>query len=398
MEKPWLTIIGLGENGADGLSNASRKAIDSAEIVMGPPRHLELLGLSGERFYAWPVPFSDGVSHLMTLRGKDVVVLVSGDPFWYGAGTSVTKDLPSEEWVVHPAPSTFGWAAARLGWPLETTATYGLHARPLETIRPLLALGWRAILLLRDGAAVGELARWITEQGFGETRLNVLEALGGPNERLRQVVAATYDLNDVKHPVCVGVDVDGDGSSIPLASGIADDFFEHDGQITKRPVRALTLSALAPKYGEHLWDLGAGSGSISIEWLMRDPSLKATAVEKHPERAARIAQNAARLGQSRLRIVEGASDVVLDQLDRPDVVFVGGGLDQVLLDRIWQTVPVGTRFVMNSVTLESDAVLIRAHADKGGDLMRFEIAATAPIGPKRGWKAAFPISQWCVTK
>lgn len=395
-ETPWLTVVGLGEDGPDGLSPASQDALARAEIVMGAARHLALLpGLTAEAV-TWPVPFADGVPVLLSHRGKRVVMLASGDPFWFGAGTVIARHLEPGEWRALPAPSTMSLAAAVLGWPLERTRCFGLHAAPLARLRPHLFSGQRLLATLRDGDAVGELAAWLAAEGFGETTLHVMEALGGPRERVRGAQAQGYDLTDVQHPVCVGLEVAGHGAVLPLASGRPDTLFDNDGQITKRPVRALTLSALAPCPGEHLWDIGGGSGSIGIEWLLAHPTCAATAVEINPERAARIAENAARLGVERLQVVTGAAPDALAGLDAPDAVFIGGGISEEMLQSVWAAMPQGARLVANAVTLEAEVLLANWQAVKGGDLMRIELAQANALGRKRGWKAAYPIVQWSV--
>ena len=388
-------MIGLGEDGPEGLSPASRAALDAAEIVMGAARHLSLLpGLAGETV-AWPVPFADGIDRLLGYRGRRVVVLASGDPFWCGAGAVLARHLQAGEWRAFPGPSTFSLAAARLGWPLERTVCLGLHAAPIARLRPHLAPGARAIVLLRDGAAVGELAAWLSAQGFGATRITVMEALGGPRERIRRVQAQGYDLDEVAHPVCAALEVDGSGAPLTLATGRADDLFDHDGQITKRPVRALTLSALAPRTGEHLWDIGAGSGSVALEWLLCGPAMRATAIEAETARANRIAANAAALGvEDRLTLVRGRAPEALEGLEAPQAVFIGGGLSAALLARLGAMLAEGTRIVANAVTLESEALLTTWQADHGGTLLRVDLAEVAPLGSKRGWKAAYPITQW----
>lgn len=365
---------------------------------MGAARHLALVADLATETVEWPVPYADGVARLLALRGRNVVVLASGDPFWFGAGTVLTAHLAAHEWRAFPGHSTFTLAASRLGWPLEKTTCLGLHARPLAHLRPHLSLRARLFVLLRDGDAVAGLAQWINKQGFGDSQLQVLEALGGPRERIRETNAANMTLTDIAHPVCVAIDVRGNGAPLPLASGRPDDLFANDGQITKRPVRALTLSALAPKRGEHLWDIGSGSGSIAIEWLLGHADMTATAIETSARRAARIASNAAALGVERLTVITGTAPDALEGLPSPDAVFIGGGLSSDMLTQLWALMPPGSRLVANAVTLESEALLGQWHQSHGGDLMRIELANAAPLGTKRGWKSAYPIVQWSVTR
>jgi precorrin-6Y C5,15-methyltransferase (decarboxylating) len=395
-EGPWLTIVGVGEDGPDGLPPASHRALSEAEVVMGPARHLALLpGMGAERI-EWPVPFADGLPILKSLRGRRVAVLASGDPFWFGAGAVIARELPPGEWRALPGPSTFSLAAARLGWPLERTLCMGLHAAPLARLKPHLAPGGRAIVLLRDGEAVAELARYLVEEGFGASRLTVMEALGGPNERITQGQANAL-IASFAHPVAVALDVAGSGAVIPCASGLDDTFFDTDGQITKRPVRALALSALAPRAGETLWDIGGGSGSISVEWCLSHPEAQAFSIEPRPDRAARIRANAARFGLDQLRVVEGAAPAVLADLTLPQAVFIGGGLSPDLLAALESRLASGTRLVAHAVTLESEALLIAAAERRGGDLLRIELAEAAPLGSRRGWTPARPVVQWRVT-
>lgn len=395
MADPWLTIIGLGEDGLAGLSDASRAALCAAAIVFGAPRHLALASV-GDRGREWPNPFS--IEPVLAERGRNAVVLASGDPFWFGAGGSLAARLAPGEWTCHPAPSTFSLASARLGWRLEDTLCLALHAAPLERLVPVLARGVRAICLLRDGAAVGELVRWLTDRGFGASRLSVLEALGGPAERVRTVVADRFDLPDVRHPVAVAIAADG-AAGLPRASGLPDALFAHDGQITKRPVRALTLSALAPRPGEVLWDLGAGSGSVSVEWCLTAPGTTAHCVESRPDRAGNVRANAAGFGLAhRMSVTEGRWTDVLAGLPAPDAVFVGGGADPAGIDTLWHLLPPGARLVVNTVTLDSEALLAACQARHGGTLLRIELATAESLGRLRGWQPSRPVVQWSVVK
>jgi precorrin-6B C5,15-methyltransferase / cobalt-precorrin-6B C5,C15-methyltransferase len=395
MADPWLSIIGLGEDGLNGLPPASRAALDGAEIVFGAPRHLDLAAV-GARGRPWPVPFS--VEPVLAARGSRVAVLASGDPFWHGAGGSLVAQLEKGEWHAFPAPSTMSLAAAALGWKLEEVQAMALHASPVQRLTPLLAPGARFLCTLRDGAAVSGLAVWLDEQGFGASCLTIMEALGGPRQRIRETEASFYNLSDVAHPVTVAIEALG-GRALPRASGLPDDFFAHDGQITKRPIRALTLSALAPRPGQHLWDLGAGSGSISVEFCLAAPGTTASAVETRTERAENIRENARRFGlEHRLAAIEGSSLDLLDDLPDPDVIFIGGGASEALLAALWPRMAPGTSLVANAVTLETETLLTRWHGERGGHLLRVETSQAAPLGNLRGWDRARPVLQWSVTK
>ena len=393
MGDPWLSIIGLGEDGLAGLSPASREALDRAELVFGGPRHLALANADA-RGQAWPVPFDIGP--VLACRGRPTVVLASGDPFWFGAGGSLLPYLTPGEWQSFPAPSTFSLAANALGWRLEEVHCLGLHAAPLTRLRPILGLGVRAICLLRDAAAVRELSEWLCANGHEASDLWVMEALGGPRARLRETRADSMTLTDITAPVAVAIRATGPG--ISRASGLPDDLFAHDGQITKRPVRALTLSALAPHAGEVLWDIGTGSGSIGIEWLLAGGA-HVHAIEADAARGARARENAAGFGLShRMTLHASRAPDGLDTLPTPDAVFVGGGASDTLLTRLWELVPTGRRLVVNAVTLETEALLAQWSARHGGTLLRIALAEATPLGAKRGWRAALPIVQWSVTR
>lgn len=397
-EARWLTIIGLGEDGPEGLSPASLEALHAAEVIMGSERHLSLVTDNGAERITWPIPFEDGLPVLEDLRGRKVAVLASGDPFWFGAGSVIARRFAQEEWRAFPGASVFSLAAARLGWPLERVACLGLHAAPFALLRPHLAAGQHVIATVRDGAAVGELAAYLDGLGVGETRMHVLEALGGARERCREVTVAAYALEDVVHPVAVAIEVAGSNTGLSAASGQPDDVFESDGQMTKRPIRAITLSTLAPRPGERLWDIGSGSGSVAIEWLMAHVSTQAVAIEMRPDRVARIRKNAKALGQDRLVVIEGQAPGSLSGLEAPDAVFIGGGLDRGLLDWMRASLAPGTRVVANAVTLETAALLAEAQAEFGGVLTRIELAEAVPVGRCRSWKAAYPVLQLNMVK
>lgn len=384
-----MTIIGLGEDGLAGLSPASHAALAAAKVIFGGPRHLDLIGAAGKG-QAWPVPFDP--TPVLAFRGQPTVVLASGDPFWFGAGGSLMAHLVPDEWVSHPAPSTFQLAANRLGWRLEHTLCLGLHAAPLARLRPVLGRGVKAICTLRDGAAVGDLVTWLAANGHHNAKLTVLERLGGPQERITHGAPP----HPIGAPVSVAIEATDPG--LPRASGLPDDHFAHDGQLTKRPVRALTVSALGPRADEVLWDIGAGSGSVGIEWLLAGGGT-VEALEADPVRAARARGNVEAFGLAhRHRLHDARAPEGLAGLPVPDAVFIGGGASDALLTALWDLIPSGTRLVINAVTLETEALVLDWSACHGGTLLKVELSEPAAIGRKRGWRAALPILQWSVTR
>ena len=393
MANPWLTIIGIGEDGLAGLSQASRKALQNAESVFGGERQLALVGVTS-RGRSWPVPFDP--SAVLSCRGRPTVVVASGDPFWHGAGSGLAEVLERGEWIAHPAPSTFSLAAARLGWRLESTICLGLHVAPFERLVPHVAPGARIICLLRDGKAAGDLAQWLTGRGFGESQFWVLTALGGPREVVSGHRADEYPGEPSVNLVAIALDVRG-AQGIQHSSGLPDDLFGNDGQITKRPIRALALSALAPRAGERLWDIGAGSGSISVEWALCGGT--AIAIEAREDRAANIRANAEAFGvPHRITVIVGTAPAALAGLEAADAVFIGGGLDGALFDAVWSQMTPAARLVAHAVTLETEVLLAELHQRHGGELMRAEIAHVAPLGRYRCWEVSRPVVQWSAVR
>jgi precorrin-6Y C5,15-methyltransferase (decarboxylating) len=398
----WLSIVGVGEDGVESLSATARGLIEGADIVFGGERHLRLAAslIKGEA-KPWPSPFSRGIDEVLACRGRQVCVLASGDPFHYGVGSVLAGRVPPEETLVVPAPSAFSLAASRLGWALPDIVLLSVHGRALDRIRPVLHPGARLLALTSDSEGPGALARLLAESGFGQSKLTVLEALGGARERIRTATAASFNLGGVADLNTVAIEVVAarDARVIAYTPGLADALFEHDGQITKREIRAVTLSALAPLKGELLWDVGAGAGSVAIEWMLADPSLRAIAVEARADRAARILRNAAAFGVPGLEVIEGSAPHALASLATPDAVFIGGGASEggVLAAAI-AALRLGGRLVVNAVTLETEAELIARHAALGGALTRIDIARAEPVGGKTGWRAAMPVTQWAWVK
>lgn len=392
MDKPWLVIIGLGDDGVMGLTDASRDVLARAEIIFGGERHLaHVAPLTSAQTQPWPIPFD--IAPVLAHRGRRVVVLASNDPFWFGAGSVLAAHLGAGEWRAIPQPPVFSLAAAHLGWPLETAICRGLHAAPFARLRADLQNGARIICTLRDGDAPRALAQYLAQTGFGASTVHVMEHLGGAQENIRSAQAQTFDLKSISNLVIAAIAVSGNGFS--RASGLPDDLFAHDGQITKSPIRALTLSALAPRMGEVLWDIGAGSGSISVEWCLAGGT--AHAVETHPDRAANIRQNAGDFGvDHRLNVIQAAAPDGLTNLPKPDAVFIGGGGNAALYGAILPLLPTGTRLIANAVTLETEALLVALQSQHGGSLTKIDIAHAAPLGRMQGWNAARPVVQWAV--
>ncbi|SDT05579.1 precorrin-6y C5,15-methyltransferase (decarboxylating) subunit CbiE [Bradyrhizobium canariense] len=398
---PWLSILGIGEDGLAGLSAAARELLAGADLVAGGRRHLALVASLGKPTFEWETPFAASIPKLLAHRGKRVVALCSGNPFWFGAGSVIAEALPLAETVVVPAPSSFAWAAARLGWRLEETITLGLHARPIELLRPHLRTGARLIVLARDGAAPAQIAAYLNGIGFGPSRLTLLEALGGPRERIRGATAAEFALGDVKSTVAVAIEAVAELGAvvIPRVAGLPDELFGHDGQLTKREIRAVSLSTLAPRGGELLWDVGAGSGAIGIEWLLAHPANRAIGIETRDDRLGTARANARALGVPHYDLRLGTAPDALKGLPTPEAVFVGGGASRAgVLDAVWQALPPGGRLVVNSVTLETEAILIAWQARHGGALLRLAIERAGPVGGLTGWRPAMPVVQWSVTK
>jgi precorrin-6Y C5,15-methyltransferase (decarboxylating) len=401
MPAPWLSIVGIGEDGLDGLSAAARQLLAGAELVAGGRRHLALVASLGKPVLEWDTPFAASIPKLLAHRGKRVVALCSGDPFWYGAGSVIAEAVSTAETVVVPTSSTFAWTAARLRWRLEETMTLGLHARPIELLRPHLRTGARLIVLARDGAAPGLIAGYLSGVGFGPSRLTILEALGGHSERIRVTTAAGFALDDVRSPVALAIEAVAEPGaiSIPRVAGLPDELFTHDGQLTKREIRAVSLSTLAPRGGELLWDVGAGSGAIGIEWLLAHPANRAIGIEARDDRLGTARANAHALGVPHYDLRLGTAPDALEGLPTPDAVFVGGGASRDgVLDAVWQALPPGGRLVVNAVTLETEALLIARQARHGGALLRLAVERAGPVGGRTGWRAAMPVVQWSVTK
>lgn len=398
---PWLTLIGLGEDGRAGLSASALAALSEAELVVGGRRHLALAApLAGETL-AWPSPIEEAFPAILARRGRPVAVLASGDPFHYGIGSVLARHVTAGEMRVFPAPSAFALAAARLGWAQQDCALVSLHGRALERIVPHLQPGVRILALSWDGTTPGKVAALLTARGMGRSVMTVLEAMGGHRERIRSAPAESFDLADIDplNVIAVEIGAGRDAPVIPLGTGLEDEWFERDNQLTKAEVRAVTLAGLAPRAGGFLWDIGAGSGSIGVEWCRLHPANRALAIEPEPARAARIARNAAHLGAPGVSVVEGRAPEALAGLEQPDAVFIGGGLTSSgVFEVAWAALKPGGRLVANAVTLEGEARLAGLFAAHGGALRRIAIERLEPLGGFHGWRPAMAITQWRVVK
>ena len=398
----WLTIVGIGEDGLDGLGASARAAVDTAETLVGGPRHLAMIPPDGRERLEWPRPFSTLTRELRARAGRRVCVLATGDPFCYGVGTPIARQFSSDEMQVHPAPSAFSLACARLGWSLPDVETLTLHGRPPATFRAAVQPGARVLVLSHDATTPTVIAEMLRDAGYGESRIVVLEHMGGTQERVRDTTARGFALTDVRDFNTVAVECAAAPSAPLLARtpGLPDDAFEHDGQLTKRPVRAAALAALAPFPGHLLWDVGAGCGSIGIEWMRAARGARATAIERDPRRAGYIERNAERLGTPGLRIVEGEAPETLADLDAPpDAIFVGGGLSAPhLLPACWDALSSGGRMVAHAVSLEGERALFDAHAAFGGELSRIAVSYAAPLGRFHAFRPAYPVTELAVRK
>ena len=398
--EPWLSLVGLGEDGAAGLSREALAALNGAEIVFGGERHIALVGEVAGELRPWPQPFRNALPQILRERGRKVCVLATSDPFHYGIGSSLSRAIPPEEMRVIPQPSSFAMACTRMRWPQEECALVSLHGRTLYRIVPHLQPGAHILALSWDETTPRAVAEFLTSRGLGGSRIVVLESLGGPRERVRETRADAFALGEVVPLNLIAIEVVADRCSriLPLAPGLDEEWFAHDGQITKSEIRAITISALAPRGGELLWDVGAGSGSVCVEWCQRHFRNRAIAFEAKPERAERIARNKLELGGLS---VEVAGEAPADFVGReaPDAVFIGGGLtEEGLFEAAWAALKPGGRLVANVVTLEGEAKLAALHAEHGGSLRRISIDRLAPVGGKHGWRPAMPVTQWRVEK
>ena len=391
---PWLTVVGIGEDGFKGLGRNARHTLLRASRIIGGQRQLDLLPvcIRGER-QVWPSPFS--LEPVLSRRGTPVCVLASGDPMFYGVGASLARQVAAQELLILPAPSSVSLAAARLGWPLQEVVTLSVVARPLAALNAHLASGVRLLVLSNDGSSPASIASLLVESGFGPSRLTVFEHLGGEYERRIDGLAQSWEHASVADLNLIAIDcvADTDTPRLSRLAGLPDSAFKHDGQLTKRDVRAMTLARLAPMPGQLLWDVGAGSGSIGIEWMRTHPSCRALAIEADPGRQSLIEHNRDALGVPGLQLIRGTAPQALNGLEAPDAIFIGGGVTREgVLDTCWQHLRPGGRLVANAVTLQSEMTLMNWRAEHGGELTRIHVAQAQPLGEFDTWRQALPIT------
>jgi precorrin-6Y C5,15-methyltransferase (decarboxylating) len=394
-----VIVVGIGADGEAGLPPAARQALAEAEVLIGSARQLALVGADAIKV-TWPSPMLPAIPPLLAEHaGRRICLLASGDPMFYGVGSTLVSLLGRDHVRVIPHPTSLSLACARLGWPVPEVEVVSLVGRPVETLHPALAPGRRVLVLSASGDTPALVANLLRNKGFGPSGLTVLEELGGPGERCRTGTADAWPAEPAGALNVIAVECVAAPGFTPLGRGpgLPDEAFEHDGQLTKREVRALTLAALRPLPGQLMWDVGAGAGSIGIEWLRSHPDCRAVAVESVAARAERITRNASSLGVPGLQVVLGRAPEALAGLPRPDAIFIGGGVRDVL-DACWAALPEGGRLVANAVTLESEAVLAAWHARVGGTLTRIEISRAGPVGGLTGWRPMMPVTQWVVTR
>ncbi|MDX2216824.1 MAG: precorrin-6y C5,15-methyltransferase (decarboxylating) subunit CbiE [Oculatellaceae cyanobacterium bins.114] len=400
----WLSIVGIGEDGLAGLNEVGRSLLAQATVVVGGKRHLDMLPTGDTREkLLWTSPIKASLSQVVQRRGQMVCVLGSGDPMCYGIGVTFTRRIPMTEMTIVPAPSAFSLACARLGWSLTRVETLSLCGRDPALLKAVLYPGAQILILSADRSTPATVAQLLTQQGYGDSQIIVLERLGGMHERIIQGTAATWTVTDLADLNTIAIATPRLARVVephsPHSPGLPDAAYHHDGQLTKREVRAVTLSALAPLPGQLLWDVGAGCGSISIEWMRSHRRCEAIAIESHPTRLQYMADNATALGVPHLKIVAGEAPIALKELPEPDAVFIGGGLTTPnLFETCWQALCPGGRLVANAVTVEGESMLFQWQHQWGGELSRIAIQRAEPIGKFLGWKAMAPVTQWAVVK
>ena len=402
MVDKWLSVVGIGEDGLSGLSSIARFLVDRAQVVVGGARHLAMLPTDDTREkLLWESPLQATVDEIIRRRGESICVLASGDPMCHGIGVTLSRRIPIAEMTIIPAASAFSLVCARLGWALADVETFSLTNRPIASIALALYPGALLLVLSADRHTPALVAQMLTDRGFGGSLMTVFERMSGDSERRIEGVAAAWNVPDLADLNTIAIAVAGDRQTMifPRTAGLLDAAYLHDGQLTKREVRAVTLSTLAPVPGQLLWDVGAGCGSIAIEWMRSYRGCRAIAIERHPTRLQYIAENASNLGVPSLQIIAGEAPAALANLPQPDAIFIGGGVTaEAVLETCWNALGEGGRLVVNAVTVESEFKVLQWHSLHGGELIRIGIQRVGAIGSFLGWKPLAPVTQWAVVK
>ncbi|WP_323780508.1 precorrin-6y C5,15-methyltransferase (decarboxylating) subunit CbiE [Thalassovita sp.] len=399
MSDPWLHIVGIGEDGMDGLLPATRAVVEAAEVIVGGDRHHDLSSAVTAKRVAWPSPFDALIDMLKAMQGRRVVVLATGDPLWFSVGARIGRSIDPHEIVFHPQLSAFQLAAARMGWSLADVETLTVHGRPVEQMIAFIQPDARLLILTTGAATPGQIAAFLTARGFGRSKMTVLANMGGEQEARFDGVAESWDHTVPEfNTLAVECIAAPDAALLPRVPGLADDLFQHDGTMTKQEVRAATLAKLMPMRGALLWDIGTGCGSVAVEWMRGARYARAIGIEPRADRRAMAAANALALGTPKLQLIDGKVPQALAGLEAPDAVFIGGGLSREVFEAAWAALrPLG-RLVANAVTLESEAVLVALHAEFGGQLVKIQVQRAEPVGSRTGWRPLMPVTQWSLIK
>ncbi|BAZ41105.1 precorrin-6y C5,15-methyltransferase (decarboxylating), CbiE subunit [Calothrix sp. NIES-4101] len=400
--KKWLAVVGIGEDGLSGLSAIALSLVKNAKIIVGGKRHCAMLPADDPRpKIIWSSPISTSLEAIVHHRGESVCVLASGDPMCFGIGVTLTSKIPIDEMTIIPAPSAFSLACARLGWSLTDVETLSLCSRPPALIQTAIYPGAQILVLSENRHTPGIVADILTKRGYSGSKIIILERMGGSQERIVEGTAGSWMHGEIADLNAIAIECIADTGVVPLSrlAGLPDNAYHHDGQLTKREVRAITLANLAPIPGQLLWDVGAGCGSIGIEWMRSHRQCRAIAIEQNPRRIQYIADNATALGTPGLQIVAGKAPDALQDLPQPHRIFIGGGITSPgILEMCWQALPLGGRLVANTVTIESESKLLQFHQQVGGELIRIAVQRTEPIGGFLGWKAMAQVTQLVAVK
>jgi len=399
MSDAWLHIVGIGEDGMDGLVPATRAVVEAAEVIIGGDRHHTLTeNLTAERL-AWPHPFDALIETIEGLKGRRVVILATGDPLWFSVGARIGRAIDPSQIVYHPQLSAFQLAAARMGWSLADVETLTVHGRPVEQMIAFIQPDARLLVLTTGAETPSQIAKFLTERGFGQSRVTVLAAMGGKDEARFDGLAESWNHSvPAFNTLAVECIAAPDAALLPRVPGLADNLFQSDGTMTKQEVRAATLAKLMPMRGALLWDIGTGCGSVAIEWMRAARYARAIGIEPRADRRAMAAANALALGAPKLELIDGSVPDALAGLAAPDAIFIGGGLSRATFEAAWEALrPLG-RLVANAVTLESEAELIGLHKEMGGDLIKLSVHRAEPVGRLTGWRPLMPVTQWSLVK